>query len=122
MKIDLILGSSWLFPSINFQFRTKTFLSIFLGWLECPEVERSKLHRQKWPFADRQNWQNSCKTIDFAFWRGNGGKFQAIVDIADSHDLEARSFIYTEIEKKTELVAGVLGEGERGASKKPALC
>ena len=29
-------ASSWLFPSINFQFRTETFLSIFLGWLKWP--------------------------------------------------------------------------------------
>ena len=36
MKIDLGLASSWLFPSVNFQFRTETFLSIFLGWLEWP--------------------------------------------------------------------------------------
>ena len=34
VKIDLGLASSWLFPSINFQFRTEIFLSIFLGWLE----------------------------------------------------------------------------------------
>ena len=36
VKIDLGLASSWLFPSINFQFRTETFLSIFVGWLELP--------------------------------------------------------------------------------------
>ena len=36
VKIDQGLESSWLFPSINFQFRTETFLSIFLGWLEWP--------------------------------------------------------------------------------------
>ena len=36
VKIDLDLASSWLFPSINFQFRTETFLSISLGWLEWP--------------------------------------------------------------------------------------
>ena len=44
-----------------------------------------------------------------------------IADI-ESRDLEARSFNYTEVEKKkTELVAGVFGEGERAATKKPAL-
>ena len=36
MKIDLGWASSSLFPSINFQFRAETFLSIFLGWLEWP--------------------------------------------------------------------------------------
>ena len=36
VKIDLDLASSWLFPSINFQFRTETFLSISFGWLEWP--------------------------------------------------------------------------------------
>ena len=36
VKIDLGWASSWLFPSINFQFRAETFLSIFLGWLEWP--------------------------------------------------------------------------------------
>ena len=36
VKIDLDLASSWLFLSINFQFRTETFLSIFLGWFEWP--------------------------------------------------------------------------------------
>ena len=35
-KLDLGLASSWLFPSINFQFRTETFLSIFLGCQEWP--------------------------------------------------------------------------------------
>ena len=43
-----------------------------------------------------------------------------IVDV-NSRDPEARSFVYTEVEKKSELVAGVFGEGERAASKKPAL-
>ena len=43
-----------------------------------------------------------------------------IADV-DSRDPEARSFVYTEVEKKTELVTGVLGEGERAASKEPAL-
>ena len=33
VKIDLSFARSWLFPSINFLFRTETFLSIFLGWL-----------------------------------------------------------------------------------------
>ena len=36
VKLDLGLASSWLFPSINFQFRTETFLSIFLGCQEWP--------------------------------------------------------------------------------------
>ena len=36
VKIDLGLASSWLFPSINFQFRSETFLSMFFGWLEWP--------------------------------------------------------------------------------------
>ena len=36
VKIDLDLAISWLFPFINFQFRTETFLSISLGWLEWP--------------------------------------------------------------------------------------
>ena len=36
VKLDLGLLSSWLFPSINFQFRTETFLSIFLGCQEWP--------------------------------------------------------------------------------------
>ena len=36
VKLDLGLASSWLFPSINFQFRTQTFLSIFLGCQEWP--------------------------------------------------------------------------------------
>ena len=42
-----------------------------------------------------------------------------IADV-DSPDPEAR-FVYTKVEKKTELVTGVFGEGERAASKKPAL-
>ena len=36
VKLDLGLASCWLFPSINFQFRTESFLSIFLGWQEWP--------------------------------------------------------------------------------------
>ena len=40
---------------------------------------------------------------------------------ADSRNPEAQSFVYTEVEKETELVTGVFGEGERAASKKPAL-
>ena len=43
-----------------------------------------------------------------------------IVDV-ERRGLGAWSFNYTEVEKKTELVAGVFGEGERAASKKPAL-
>ena len=44
-----------------------------------------------------------------------------MIEDVDSRDLEARSSVYTEVEKKTELFAGVFGEGERAASKKPAL-
>ena len=35
-KIDLGLARSCLFPSIKFQCRTETFLSVLLGWLEWP--------------------------------------------------------------------------------------
>ena len=36
VKLDLGLASSWLFSSINFPFRTETFLSVFLGCQEWP--------------------------------------------------------------------------------------
>ena len=48
------------------------------------------------------------------------GKCQVIADV-DSHDLAARSFVHTEVEKKSKLVAGAFGEGDQAASKKPAL-
>ena len=44
-----------------------------------------------------------------------------IADV-DGRDPDARSFVYSEVEKKkTELVTGVFGGRERTASKKPAL-
>ena len=36
LKIGVGFASSWLFSSANFQFRTETFLSILLCWLELP--------------------------------------------------------------------------------------
>ena len=77
----------------------------------------------------RNGHLQSSKTLLTKFFRKNHwfcflarqrGKCQVIADV-DSCDLEARPFNYTEVEKKTELVSGVFGEGERAASKKPAL-
>ena len=58
-------------------------------------------HRQKWPFADRQNAADKIlveKLLIFLLGAAPG-KCQVIVDV-DSRNLEARSFIYTEVEKK----------------------
>ena len=43
-----------------------------------------------------------------------------IADV-NSRNLEVQSFVYTEVEEKSELVTGVFGEGEQAASKTPAL-
>ena len=71
VKIDLGLASSWLFPSINFQFRTETFLSIFLGWLKWParfwEVlavgNNVKISIQRRWACGKKNPRNPSKTI-----------------------------------------------------------
>ena len=51
------------------------------------------------------------------------GKFQAIADVADSHDQEARSFIYTEVEKKKRNLSRVcwVKRNEEQARSQPCV-